>query len=143
LLDYLVTLWGQPVGYWLGDYEQVRELAPHGMWILRQHPAWFVLLGAAANGVAVVAILRLPRPLALGLALALVMGHAWGIGTWLPMLCYPHGYWACLLLFVASSGAVVAALELGRWHATEPVRGMVAAGSEGEARWVGPAPTPF
>jgi hypothetical protein len=111
VIDHAVTLAGQPRAYWGGGFHEARELAPHGYWLLSQHPIVFLSVGAVWLAACVTLVYLLPRRAALAASLAVVIGHAWGIGTWLPLLCYPNGYWLCLGFFLLTSALVVFAWE--------------------------------
>ncbi|MBX6314677.1 MAG: hypothetical protein IRY99_17445 [Isosphaeraceae bacterium] len=113
LLDHALTIWGQPPWYWQSRFAFPAEEAPHGRWLLQQHPALFAggsLIWCLAYAGA---ILLLPRRAALTVALALVIGHTWGSATWLvSWLTYrSSGYWLSLLLFLSSAALFVVALE--------------------------------
>src|SRR5688572_28953523 len=95
-LDGALTLAGQPAEYWQAfdatgrpDAAPVYEVSPTFHYLLATHPLAFAAGGAAEIAVLVGLILLLPRPLALTLSLAAVIGHAWGSTTWLAD--YPFG----------------------------------------------------
>jgi len=96
LLDYALTLHGQPAAYWGGD-SAVSELSPETRRLLANG----VLASAAglALWIAVVIglLLLLPRPAAL--FVAVTIGHTVGATTWLwnwPAGGYQAGLWLCL-----------------------------------------------
>ncbi len=82
LLDDALTLHGQPVEYWAGEYARTSEAAPFYRLLYAWHPAavaggyllWIGLLGGL--------LVLLPEVLAVVLAIAVVLGHTWGASTW-------------------------------------------------------------
>src|SRR5262245_55985350 len=84
--DHMVTLCGQPSIYWRSGFRLPRELAPHGRWLLQQHPLIFISFGLFWMALYATLILFLPRKAGMVVSLAIVIGHCWGIGTWLPVL---------------------------------------------------------
>src|SRR4051812_20738570 len=83
LLDHVATLTGQEASYWAGNYFEVSEGAPHGRWLLMQHPACYIV-AACFHLVGIVVVLwLLPRLLARIAAAALVIGHTWGTCHWI------------------------------------------------------------
>src|SRR5688500_12455204 len=82
VLDQCLTLYGQPAAYWRGRWEFADEGSPAFNWLLRQHPLAFVGGCLAWDVVFSGLILLLPRYFAKSLALALVIGHAWGSASW-------------------------------------------------------------
>jgi hypothetical protein len=83
LLDYALTLHGQPAAYWGGDSAAVSELSPETRRLLANG----ILASAAglALWIAVVTglLLLLPRPAALFVAVGVTVGHTVGATTWL------------------------------------------------------------
>ena len=102
LLDLLLTLHGQPVAYWHGDYEQVMELNPLGSWLLQGHPLLFATGGLVWLAVVVVLILRLPRTFALPLAFVVQAAHTLGAASWLLRAGVGGAMEALVLLLVSS-----------------------------------------
>src|SRR6188474_2756220 len=78
LSDQIVTLAGQPSVYWAGDYRAPMEGAPHGHWLLSQHPAWYISAACFYLLFIVLVIVWLPRVLARIASAGFVIGHTWG-----------------------------------------------------------------
>jgi hypothetical protein len=82
-LDAMLTMCGQPDGYWAGNYSQTTEGSP----IFRQFfvlgPVAAIAGNAAWAGVLIGLILLLPEALAVSLSLTVVFGHTAGAYTWL------------------------------------------------------------
>jgi len=109
MIDQGITLQLQSPEYWAGDYSQANEANPWFNWLLRQHPLYFevgILLWVAVFTLAVV---FLPRLLAMIGCVAIVLGHTWGACTWL--LWMPFGYWMVLLMFLMGAIAIVLSWE--------------------------------
>jgi hypothetical protein len=119
--DHAITLAGQPASYWNNGFVETRELAPHGSWLLQRHPGWFLMFGLIWLGLCILLIRFLPRRAALAVSLAVVIGHAWGIGTWLPFLFGIPGYWLCMGFFLLTAGLVVYAWERAHGPSQTPV----------------------
>jgi len=102
MLDQLLTLWGQSAEYWQGRYEFTNESSPPFNWLLRQHPLAFeagILVWIVLFCVAIVAV---PRRLAMTLSMAIMIGHTWGATSWL-MLRFANGYWLSIGLFLVTA----------------------------------------
>src|SRR6185436_554431 len=82
LMDHIFTMAGQSREYWTGNYAAIRETAPHARWLLEQHPLVFVTACILYTLVYCAVIVLCPVRLSRILALALVIGHCWGIGSW-------------------------------------------------------------
>jgi hypothetical protein len=82
LLDYGMTLAGQPAAYWAGNYLCVREGSALLRWCLHQHPLVFVVVATAVTGVYCLLIMHWPRRAAHALAAWLMGTHAFGVATW-------------------------------------------------------------
>jgi alpha-beta hydrolase superfamily lysophospholipase len=105
--DVLLTLAGQPAGYWQGDFASAQEFNPLANALLRLHPLLFVS-AALAWAVAFTAIILTWRSrLAVVMAFLITFLHAVGAATWLMRGGVP-GY-------VAAVGLLFAAERL--WHA--------------------------
>lgn len=111
LIDHAVTLWGQPESYWRESFREPREGSPHGYLLLQAHPAMFCAAGVLWILAYSAIILVLPRRWSLVAMQAMVLGHAWGAGTWI-LQWEPWGYWICLCLFGAIAVVVVRCWEL-------------------------------
>jgi hypothetical protein len=99
LLDYALTLHGQPAAYWGGDSAAVNELSPETRRLLANG----VLASAAGLALWITVVtgllLLLPRPAALFVAVGVTVGHTVGATTWLwqwPAGGYQAGLWLCL-----------------------------------------------
>jgi hypothetical protein len=101
LFDLTVTLAGQSVEYWSGNWSAVTEGNPIPHWLLTQHP--LALCGGIACWIAIfcTAILRLRPPVARIVAFFVMLGHATAASTWLLQM-KPFGilYAGCLLLLL-------------------------------------------
>ena len=101
ILDQSITLIGQPSGYWRGHYELAIEGSPPFYWLLTHHPLAFEAGIAVWIALFSTVILLSPRWLAMGISIAIVIGHTWGTATWL-FFRFAQGYWLCIVLFLAS-----------------------------------------
>ena len=111
LADQVVTLLGQPKEYWAGDYGQAREGAPHGLWLLTGHPAWYMTAAAFYLLLIVVVIVWLPRFPARIASAGFVIGHTWGTSFWMFTFFPAKGYWISVALFVVSGFLLVLAFD--------------------------------
>lgn len=117
VLDGSVTLIGQPVGYWGGDYSQALEGTPAFRILLRQGPAVFMAGLAIYMSAFVGMIVMLPRTLALAICLQFTLGHTIGAFSWINR--FPH---TRMLPIVINSVAALS-LALGiRWVWTSPLQ---------------------
>jgi hypothetical protein len=132
--DVVVTLAEQPPAYWAGSFADAHEGAPQGEWLLRLHPLAYVAAAVLYVAVIVLLVLALPRLLARATAAAFLLGHAWGISTWVEADRPDDGYWIVVALFVIAAGLLVISLELS--DAPRPVP----AEPPAEAPRKGPAP---
>ena len=98
LLDVGLTLHGQPVEYWHGDYGTAFEGNPFFRWFLQQHP--FAGLGIVVAWISVfsLAILWLPTKLARVAAFTVLFGHTLGAASWL-VHALLLDYLACVAVF--------------------------------------------
>jgi hypothetical protein len=106
VLDHAVTLMWQPPGYWSGHYDRANEGNSVYARLLASHPAAFEAAMIAWIGIFVLLILVTPRRVALTIALAVSLGHAWGLSTWLGARLN-SGYWWSLALFLATASLTV------------------------------------
>lgn len=83
LLDYILTLTGQPAAYWDGNYEAAEEGNPLARVFLVWHPWAFVFLGAAWLALICLALRRLPPATAKLTCLLITFAHAVGASSWL------------------------------------------------------------
>jgi hypothetical protein len=109
--DQVATFWNQPSDYWAGHYWATWEQSPHGAWLMTRHPLAY--LGAALGYMLLftVVILLLPRRLALVGAIALVLGHTWGMGVCLWDPLEQWRYWPLLGMFLAIAVLTVLCME--------------------------------
>jgi hypothetical protein len=82
-LDAAITLYGQSASYWLGDYTAPNEASPTSHWLLTIHPAAFEMGIVLWLAIFVGAMLLVGELVALVIAIAVALGHAFGITTWL------------------------------------------------------------
>jgi hypothetical protein len=115
LFDNAITLWSQPSDYWSGHYTAAREAAPHGHWLLAQHPLAFE--GAMLVYIVLFCffIVYLPRALAMVLSTAIALGHLTGSCTWVAYERPLDGYWIVLGICVCAAVLLVAG-----YHMTHP-----------------------
>ena len=110
LIDYLITMAGQPVEYWAGDYDAALESNPIVRWCMTVHPSLFHGLSLVwIVGFAAV-IVKTPRPVARFVSLAIAFGHAFCIGTW--VFEGGDGFLRSIALCIACTIVCVMALEL-------------------------------
>jgi hypothetical protein len=83
ILDYALTLWGQPSEYWAGDYASCAEGNPVLRWCLEQHPAAALAEAVVWVTLVVTAVLVLPLRAAKVVSLGVALGHVVGANTWL------------------------------------------------------------
>jgi hypothetical protein len=110
--DYAVTMWGQPAHYWAGDYGAAFEANPVVFWCMALHPAAFHTLTFVWIACFSLVILKIPRVLALMVALCITFSHAFCTGTWL--YSEPNGFYYALALCIGSAIIFVLALEASR-----------------------------
>ena len=112
ILDGAVTLLGQSVEYWSGDYVRVNEASPTFNHLLQIHPAVYVFGILVWAVVFVGIILLLPDTLALIVSIAVTFGHTVGAATWL-LYRFHFGYQACNGLFLLSAVLLGLCIRLG------------------------------
>jgi len=89
-IDFLVTSFGQPSGYWQG-LGLTNEGNPFVEPILRLHYGAF-LVGFIIYGTAVFLLIKkLPWKWALWLGVFLFVSHTWGSSTWVSTMLYKSG----------------------------------------------------
>jgi hypothetical protein len=92
------------------------EGAPHGHWLLSQHPGWYITAAACYLLFIILFILWLPRVLARIASAGFVIGHTWGTCWWLltffPADKGPTGYWLCFTTFIVSGTLLGLAMEM-------------------------------
>jgi hypothetical protein len=112
LVDWTVTLLGQPAEYWAGDYTQANERSPTFFNLLVSHPAAFAAGFFLWIGVFVALIVLLPKTPAMMLSLAVAFAHTNGATSWiLPHAPYPYQTriaLVCLTAVVAGLGIQLA-----------------------------------
>ena len=82
-IDYGLTLYAQPDGYWQGHYDLAHEGSTVLLWCLRLHPLAFVAAGLAFSLVFSLLILCWPTKPARLIAAVLTFGHIFGAATWI------------------------------------------------------------
>jgi hypothetical protein len=112
LLDSSVTLYGQSVEYWDGNYAAVREGSPSFAYYMSIHP--LVCLAADLLWISIfsLAILLLPETPALIVAVAIMLGHLAGAASWL--VYQFNGYQYCNALFLVTAVLIVFAFKRGQ-----------------------------
>lgn len=109
LLDAVLTLLGQGVDYWAGDYYFAREYAPHAKYLLQQSPIWF-MFGIFFYILLIIFVLTtISIRWSKIFSLALIMGHTWGASSWL--LSQRTDYWFILLVFLGIAGITILSFE--------------------------------
>ena len=111
LVDYGVTMAGQPPEYWNGNFEAAFEGNPLVRWCMTVHPWMFHGLTVLWVIAFTAFILWTPRGLARFGVLAVAFAHAFCIGTW--MYDREDGFFRSLALCIACAILVVIAFELG------------------------------
>ncbi len=112
IIDFGLTLAGQPVPYWQGYHNRINEIFPLFAWALRNGPLIFLYTVLLWIFVFSVLILVLPNVFSQILSLALVIGHTFGATTWLAFR-FRLNYHLCILFFIWS--AVVFILAQEKW----------------------------
>jgi hypothetical protein len=120
IADQIVTLSQQPHSYWSGTFIQAQEGSPHGEWLLKLHPLAYLAAATAYVVVIAVAVWVLPRLPARTVAVGFVLGHAWGVSTWIKSDVPGEAYWAIIGLFVVAAGLIVTSFELSEPDAAQP-----------------------
>jgi len=90
-IDYGLTLYAQPAGYWQGQYDMAREGSSILLWCLRLHPLAFVAAGIALNLLFSLLILCWPITPARLIAAVVTFAHIYGAATWI----VPSGALGC------------------------------------------------
>jgi hypothetical protein len=112
LVDQIVTLLGQPSGYWAGEHSLAQEGAPHGYWLLSRHPGWYIAAACCYLLLIVLIIVSLPRFLARVASAAFVIGHTWGTCWWMFAFFPGFAYWISFGMFLFSGFVLVLAFEM-------------------------------
>ncbi len=110
LLDSGLTLAVQGRRYWSGAYLTATEGNSVFRWLLQQHPSAFAAGIVAWLALFTLTIVLAPRRLAMALAVAILLGHAWGLATGL-VAYVPHGYWATLGMFLVAGYTLAVCLD--------------------------------
>lgn len=99
--DVFLTLAGQSVEYWAGDYGAAIEANPLAYPFLAAHPSFFVGAAFLWGGVVAGVVLCWTHPCALWLSLAVTFGHAVAGSTWLAR--FGGVGWAGAVLYLAGA----------------------------------------
>jgi hypothetical protein len=121
LLDYSLTLIGQPAAYWEGNFLHANEGSSLLRWCLHQHPLIFVAAAVGLTSLFCLLILYWPPRAAKALAAWLMGAHAYGVATWVwgSLICGPA---ACVaLLYFCWSVLNATATRLPAERAAQPV----------------------
>lgn len=81
-LDATLTMWGQPEGFWAGNYSLTSEGSPIFRQFFALGPVAAIAGYAAWASVLLGLILLLPEALAVSLSLTAVLGHTAGAAMW-------------------------------------------------------------
>jgi hypothetical protein len=112
VLDFGLTLYGQPDAYWQGNLNAVNELSPSFAGFLSMGPPVFIAAILLWIAIYSILIVLLPERLALTLVIAIVLGHMTGAASW---LAYRFQlYQACCALFLTTSALIVFAFKRGQ-----------------------------
>lgn len=110
-LDAAITLHGQSVRYWSGDHADVNEASPTFAWLLGVHPLAFEAGILAWLAILALGVLLVAEPLALTFSIAVALGHAFGLSTWLWR--DPSGYQWVNGLMLTTAAALGACISVG------------------------------
>jgi hypothetical protein len=110
--DGLLTLWGQPEAYWLGDYAVIREGHPVAAWFLSRHPLVFAAAGVPYLLLVALVVVCLPRRWALLAAVGVAAGHTLGAVLWCRIL-FPQPAVALVPLAILVVGSGMCAWQRG------------------------------
>jgi len=110
LLDYSVTMLGQPAEYWKGSYHLVNEFNPFARWFMVIHPLgaiFYIVLDIAAT---CLLVFILPLSLSKVLAAFWTIGSAKAVYNWLagPL---QMGWWVSNLVLLVPAIILVYAFE--------------------------------
>jgi hypothetical protein len=83
MIDFTLTLVGQPAAYWEGNRSGIIEGSPTFHYLLTVHPAAFVVGVFVWIAIFVALLLLLPDTPALITSIAIVLGHTAGTAAWL------------------------------------------------------------
>ena len=111
LIDYAVTVRGQPDAYWSGDYDAAFEGNPVVRWCMTAHPWLFHGLTFVWIASFSAFIVKTPRPFARLASLAIAFSHAYCVSTWM-WIGAPDDFFRTLALCIACAILCVLALEL-------------------------------
>ena len=95
--------------------DRVNEANPQFNQLLQYHPLAFARRRARVDPGLLDADPRAARRLSLWLLLGVVMGHTWGMTTWIRSLWPEPSYWVCLGLWVVVSGATAVVVGSRQW----------------------------
>lgn len=84
LCDAGITLYGQSSEYWTGNYSVVSEGSPSFASYLAIHPACFFAMALVWVALFSTIVLLLPETYALCASTSVLLGHMWGVDSWLP-----------------------------------------------------------
>jgi hypothetical protein len=119
VLDFTLTLIGQPAAYWEGDRTSIIEGSPTFHYLLTVHPAAFVVGVLVWMAIFVALLLLLPDTLALIASIAIVLGHTAGTAAWLRGR-FQFDYQILVGLFVLTAVALGLGVRWG-WQAAPQV----------------------
>ena len=83
MIDFTLTLDGQPAAYWEGNRSGIIEGSPTFHYLLTVNPAAFVVGVLVWIAIFVALLLLLPDTPALITSIAIVLGHTAGTAAWL------------------------------------------------------------
>jgi hypothetical protein len=115
--DVGMTLHGQPVAYWAGDYSQTNEGSPFFRNLFMVHPLAAVAGEGLWAGIIVTWILLMPEVVAVILAVAIVFGHSAGGYTWLGVVLQARWFQTLHGVLLISATVLGAGLHWMLWVA--------------------------
>jgi hypothetical protein len=119
LLDYSVTMLGQPAEYWKGSYHLVNEFNPFARWFMVIHPLGAILYIVLDIAATCLMIFLLPLTLSKVLAAFWTIGSAKAAYNWLvgPL---QMGWWISNLVLLVPTIILVYAFEKASVNRTSP-----------------------
>lgn len=111
-LDAAITLYGQTPAYWSGAHDLAVELSPTFRWLLTVAPVAFELGSLCWLATFALAVLLASEPFAAALAVAVALGHAIGITSWLVFRF--EAYALVGVLVALAAGLLTASLRVSR-----------------------------
>ncbi|MEK7648297.1 MAG: hypothetical protein AAB400_00075 [Patescibacteria group bacterium] len=115
VIDVIVTLVGQPPGYWQ-NYQAVQEGSPGGLALLSIHPGLFIVVFSVYVALTAFILLRWKNAYTLIFGIAVFTGHAWGSSSWIPVLFHGLNWYSMIVYFILISLPLGIALNREMQH---------------------------